>query len=174
MQLQACSSGQKTYDVEGAKGAPATQHESCAAEGVARLPQEVQLVLKGHVWTIIGGHAFQVLLYLLDVLPDGLRHCGEVLVQLTAVTQSDLSRSRDPERVWALHEHPEGIDSPTYIRVLQLSLKAAFIFCWTCKMPRRDRKVACQNIFCLELLSQHPKDNQLTLLISCMHGSSVR
>lgn len=33
--------GLETYNVECAQGAPTTQHESCAAKGVASLPQEV-------------------------------------------------------------------------------------------------------------------------------------
>lgn len=102
--------------MEGAEGAPAAQHESCAAKGVARLPQEVQLVLQGHVWTIIGSHALQVLLDFLDVLPNGLRHCREVLVQLTAVIESHMSTSKQ-EEVLALHNQPWGTNPCRTMRV---------------------------------------------------------
>ena len=70
--------------MEGAQRAAATQHESCAAKSVARLPQEVELVLQGHIRAVILRDRLQVLLDLFNVLPDGLWHCGKVLVELTA------------------------------------------------------------------------------------------
>lgn len=76
------------HNVEGAEGTTATQHKSCAAESMAGLPQEVQLVFQSHVWTIIGCDTLQMLLHLLNILPDGLWHCGEVLMQLTAMEHS--------------------------------------------------------------------------------------
>ena len=79
--------------MEGAQRAATTQHESCAAESMARFPQEVELVLQGHVRAIILCDSLQMLLDLLDVFPDGLWHCGKVLMELTAGPKHDVSAS---------------------------------------------------------------------------------
>lgn len=73
------------HNVEGPQGATTAEDECCASKGVAGLAQEAQLVLQGHIGALVVGESLQVVLHLLNVLPDRLRHHWVVLMQLTAM-----------------------------------------------------------------------------------------
>lgn len=66
--------------MESAQSTAAAQHQGCAAEGVARLPEKGQLVLDGQLWTIILCEEVQVSLHLINVLPDRLWYKRVVLM----------------------------------------------------------------------------------------------
>lgn len=68
--------------MEGAERAAAGEDEGGAAEGVARLAHEVELVAQAEVGALVAAQRLQVALHLLDVLPDGLQGKGNRLIAL--------------------------------------------------------------------------------------------
>lgn len=72
------------YQMESPQGSTSTEHNCSATKGMPCQLYELPFLLEIHAWAVVIGQHLELGLDFINVLPDRLRYCQEVLMQLTA------------------------------------------------------------------------------------------